>query len=78
MTKRLKILDLFARFLVPALILLCAFPAHAHVERGQAAGFFTGLQHPWSGFDHILAILPEFDLRVFQNPTGNDFQKLTN
>jgi len=28
-------------------------------------------------FDHILAILPEFDLRVFQNPTGNDFQKLT-
>ena len=27
--------------------------------------------------DHILAILPEFDLRVFQNPTGNDFQKLT-
>ncbi len=28
-------------------------------------------------FDHILAILPEFDLHVFQNPTGNDFQKLS-
>jgi len=27
-------------------------------------------------FDHILAILPEFELRVFQNPTGIDFQKL--
>lgn len=27
-------------------------------------------------FDHILAILPEFDLHVFQNPTGSDFQKL--
>jgi miniconductance mechanosensitive channel len=27
-------------------------------------------------FDHILAILPEFGLRVFQNPTGGDFQKL--
>jgi miniconductance mechanosensitive channel len=27
-------------------------------------------------FDHILAILPEFDLHVFQNPTGNDFQRL--
>jgi miniconductance mechanosensitive channel len=27
-------------------------------------------------FDHILAILPEFGLRVFQNPTGEDFQKL--
>ncbi len=28
-------------------------------------------------FDHTLAILPEFDLHVFQNPTGSDFQKLT-
>jgi miniconductance mechanosensitive channel len=27
-------------------------------------------------FDHILAVIPEFDLRVFQNPTGDDFQKL--
>jgi miniconductance mechanosensitive channel len=24
-------------------------------------------------FDHLLAALPEFDLRVFQNPTGYDF-----
>jgi len=28
-------------------------------------------------FDHVLAILPEFDLHVFQNPTGGDFIKLT-
>ena len=27
-------------------------------------------------FDHILAIMPEFGLRVFQNPSGRDFQKL--
>ncbi len=27
-------------------------------------------------FDHILAVVPEFDLRVFQNPTGGDFAKL--
>lgn len=27
-------------------------------------------------FDHVLAIIPEFDLRVFQSPTGADFQKL--
>ena len=27
-------------------------------------------------FDHVLAIIPEFDLRVFQLPTGADFQKL--
>lgn len=24
-------------------------------------------------FDHILAVVPEFDLRIFQNPTGQDF-----
>ncbi len=24
-------------------------------------------------FDHILAVVPEFDLRVFQNPSGSDF-----
>ena len=27
-------------------------------------------------FDHILAVVPEFDLRVFQNPTGGDFKTL--
>ena len=28
-------------------------------------------------FDHILAVVPEFDLRVYQNPTGADFRLLT-
>jgi len=28
-------------------------------------------------FDHILAVVPEFGLRVFQNPTGSDFSRLT-
>ena len=28
-------------------------------------------------FDHILAVIPEFDLRVFQSPSGRDFQTLT-
>ena len=27
-------------------------------------------------FDHILAAVPEFDLRVFQDPSGADFNKL--
>jgi urease accessory protein len=31
--------------------------AFAHVESGQAAGFFTGLSHPWSGMDHVLAMI---------------------
>lgn len=28
-------------------------------------------------FDHILAVVPEFDLQVFQSPSGRDFNKLT-
>lgn len=28
-------------------------------------------------FDHVLAIIPEFDLRIFQHPTGNDFQQIS-
>jgi len=27
-------------------------------------------------FDHILAVIPMFDLRVFQRPTGNDFHQI--
>lgn len=27
-------------------------------------------------FDHIMAVVPEFELKVFQNPTGNDFKSL--
>jgi len=27
-------------------------------------------------FDHLFAIIPEFDLRVFQDPSGLDFQKI--
>jgi len=26
-------------------------------------------------FDHLLAAVPAFDLRVFQNPTGGDFAR---
>jgi miniconductance mechanosensitive channel len=27
-------------------------------------------------FDHVLAVIPEFDLKLFQNPTGADFKQL--
>ena len=27
-------------------------------------------------FDHILAVVPEFELRIFQNPSGQDFSKI--
>ena len=29
-------------------------------------------------FDHILAVIPKFELRIFQNPTGADLQSLAN
>ena len=36
---------------------LIALPAFAHVQEGQAAGFLTGLAHPVSGLDHVLAMI---------------------
>ena len=48
----------FAVLLLVALALAAVpHPAFAHVEQGQAAGFFTGLRHPWSGLDHVLAMI---------------------
>ncbi|HOJ12370.1 MAG TPA: mechanosensitive ion channel family protein [Clostridiales bacterium] len=29
-------------------------------------------------FDHILAVIPEFDLRIYQSPTGHDLRKTIN
>lgn len=40
----------------------------------QAWANYEGIQADI--FDHILAILPEFELRVFQNPSGEDWKKL--
>ena len=36
-------------------IALLAAPAWAHEQQGQAVGFVTGLLHPVSGLDHVLA-----------------------
>jgi len=40
----------------------------------QAWGNYEAIQADI--FDHILAVIPEFGLRVFQEPTGGDFQAL--
>jgi urease accessory protein len=37
--------------------LLLALPAWAHEQAGQAAGFLTGMLHPVSGLDHVLAMV---------------------
>jgi urease accessory protein len=38
-------------------LLLVATPVWAHEQTGQAAGFVTGLKHPISGLDHVLAMI---------------------
>ena len=45
-----------------AIVVLLGFPlalvlAWAHEETGQAAGFVSGLTHPISGLDHVLAMV---------------------
>jgi len=41
------------------LLLAALWPAitWAHAERGQASGLLSGLQHPVSGLDHVLAMI---------------------
>jgi urease accessory protein len=43
--------------LIALALLLLAVPAWAHEQTGQAAGFLTGLRHPISGLDHVLAMI---------------------
>jgi len=40
-----------------AFLILLPSSALAHVETGQAIGFVTGLKHPWSGLDHVAAMI---------------------
>lgn len=42
--------------LVPFILLSPSY-ASAHIEGGQAIGFITGLMHPLSGLDHVLAMI---------------------
>ena len=28
-------------------------------------------------FDHVLAVIPQFDLKIFQNPSGEDFKSFS-
>ena len=40
-----------------AIVLLAPVSAWAHVESGQAGGFLSGISHPVSGLDHVLAMV---------------------
>jgi urease accessory protein len=49
---------LLARWLPLAVVALCfSQSAEAHVQKGEAIGFLTGLRHPISGLDHVLAMI---------------------
>jgi len=43
--------------LAALLMVLATVPLYAHVQQGAAAGFLTGLEHPISGLDHVLAMI---------------------
>jgi urease accessory protein len=40
-----------------AAVLIWTQPAEAHIEGGAATGFVRGFEHPWSGWDHIFAMV---------------------
>ncbi len=49
--------QIFSCLIAFAFALLWTESAHAHAETGKAAGFVNGFKHPWSGWDHILAMI---------------------
>lgn len=46
-----------ARLLIALMIVTWPVTAWAHVGGGAAGGFLTGLRHPVSGLDHVLAMI---------------------
>lgn len=50
-------INILASFITLMMILLFPLSAWAHIESGQAGGFISGLSHPISGFDHVLAMI---------------------
>jgi len=50
-------LSFHARLVVAAALAATSLPTFAHSETGQASGFLTGVAHPFSGLDHILAMV---------------------
>jgi urease accessory protein len=53
----MKIRKRYAVLWGTAALLVRASTALAHAQGGQAAGLTTGFSHPWSGLDHVLAML---------------------
>jgi urease accessory protein len=50
--------QIFARWATLLLtVLIFAETAQAHADKGAATGFLSGVGHPLSGFDHVLAMI---------------------
>jgi urease accessory protein len=47
----------FSSALIPGAVLMLPLAALAHVQPGQAGGLLSGLTHPVSGLDHVLAMM---------------------
>jgi len=51
----------FRRWLLRLYLLALGFAAlpaaEAHIQHGEAGGFASGFKHPWSGLDHITAMV---------------------
>jgi urease accessory protein len=56
MTRGSRSAGLRAILAASSLMVVCG-PALAHAQQGQAAGFVTGLLHPLSGLDHVVAMV---------------------
>ena len=57
MKNELKYIHSFVWLLLLTVYFVFPPSAHAHVHQGQAISFTTGLEHPWSGIDHVLAMI---------------------
>ena len=57
MTRQSLEASLRATALTALMLLASAATLSAHEQQGQAQGFLTGLRHPISGWDHVLAMI---------------------
>ncbi len=57
MKKELRYLNSIVCLLMLAGYLFFTPSAQAHIQQGQAVSLLTGIEHPWSGLDHVLAMI---------------------
>jgi len=66
----------FCRLLVLLSLVGVASTAHAHTGFHPVQGWVSGFTHPWSGADHLLAMLGVGLWAVFATPASRQFWQL--